>query len=149
MMLLDLVSYLTDDILVKVDRASMGVSLEARNPLLDHRVVEFAMSLPLSMKLREGQGKWILRRVLARYVPTQLTDRAKTGFGAPIRGWITGPLREWAEALLDRRRLKREGYLDAAAVARMWRENLSGKSKWHQHLWNVLVFQAWLEHADA
>jgi asparagine synthase (glutamine-hydrolysing) len=149
MMLLDLVTYLTDDILVKVDRASMAVSLETRNPLLDHRVVEFALRLPLSMKLRDGAGKWALRQVLARYVPPRLTDRPKSGFGAPVRAWITGPLRDWAEAQLSRERLAREGYLDADVVRGLWKACLSGQREIHQHVWDVLMFQAWLEAVDS
>lgn len=145
MMLLDLVTYLADDILVKLDRTTMAVGLEARNPLLDHHVVEFALGLPVSLKLRDGRGKWVLRRVLARYLPPALTDRPKKGFGAPVRAWLAGPLREWAEALLDPRRLRSQGYVDAAVAARMWRDCLAGRREAHQHVWDILMFQAWLE----
>ncbi len=144
MMLLDLATYLTDDILVKVDRATMAVSLEARCPLLDHRVVEFALRLPLALKLRDGRGKWILRQVLARYVPPELTERPKQGFGAPVRAWLTGPLKEWAASRLDRQLLRRQGYLDAALVERMWRDCLAGRRETHQYVWDVLMFQVWL-----
>jgi len=141
----DALAYLPDDILVKVDRASMAASLEARAPLLDHRLVEFAWSLPASMKLRGGHSKWILRQVLKRYVPEGLTDRPKSGFDPPLGKWLRGSLREWAEALLAPERLAREGFIDPAPVQRCWREHIAGGRNWRHELWGVLSFQAWLE----
>lgn len=145
MMYWDLVRYLPDDILTKVDRASMGVGLEARVPLLDHRVVEFAWSLPLSMNIKHGQGKQILRKILYQHVPKSLIERPKMGFGVPIGHWLRGPLKGWAENLINKKRLLQEGYLNADLITHKWKMHLSGKANWQYHLWSVLMFQSWLD----
>jgi len=143
-MLLDQLGYLPDDILAKVDRASMGVSLEARAPFLDHRVVELAWRLPLEQKIRGGEGKWIIRRILEKHLPRALFDRPKQGFAIPIDAWLRGPLRPWAEDLLAPDRLRREGYLEPGPVQDALREHLSGRRNRQYELWSVLVFQSWL-----
>jgi asparagine synthase (glutamine-hydrolysing) len=145
MMLTDTVGYLADDILVKVDRAAMSVSLETRVPFLDHRVFEFAWRLPAAMKVRGGRGKWLLRQVLDRHVPAPLVERPKMGFGVPLDSWLRGPLREWAGDLISDPRLQADGLLNADLVRRRWREHLSGERNWQYQLWNVLMFRAWLD----
>jgi asparagine synthase (glutamine-hydrolysing) len=145
MMFEDLVTFLPDDILVKLDRASMAVSLEARAPMLDHRVVEWAWRLPMSLRIRSRTSKWLLRRLVHRYVPPNLIERPKTGFGIPVDAWLRGPLRDWAEALLDSRRLEQEGVLRPAPIADAWREHLAGHRNNQARLWPVLMFQAWRE----
>jgi asparagine synthase (glutamine-hydrolysing) len=143
MQLEDMLGYLPDDILVKVDRASMAVGLEARVPLLDRHVVELAWRMPYDLKFRNGRSKWLLRQVLHRYVPSDLVDRRKTGFGVPKARWLRGPLREYAEDLLDAGRMRAVGILDADVVQRCWRQHLSGERDWQARLWAVLMFVGW------
>jgi asparagine synthase (glutamine-hydrolysing) len=145
----DAVSYLPDDILCKVDRASMAVALETRVPFLDHRVAEVAARIPLSMKIREGRGKCILRKLLDRYVPRELVERPKTGFAVPVGEWIKGPLRDWAQELLDERKMRIEGWFDADVVNARWQDHLSGRRDSTAALWAVLMFQAWLHEQQA
>jgi asparagine synthase (glutamine-hydrolysing) len=145
MMYLDILSYLVDDILVKVDRATMASSLECRSPLLDHRLVEFAWTLPLSHKIQGSRGKVILRRLLDGFVPQSLIERPKQGFGVPLGDWLRGPLRGWAEELLDPDRMKNQGIFQTAPIEAKWQEHLSGNKNWSYHLWDILMFQAWIE----
>jgi asparagine synthase (glutamine-hydrolysing) len=145
LMYLDTMTYLPDDILAKIDRATMAVSLEGRVPILDHRVAEFAWRLPLALRVHGQEGKWILRQLLYRYVPRELVERPKTGFGVPLDVWLRGGLRPWAEEYLSEQRLRREGFFHPAPIRRMWKEHLSGRRNWAYHLWDILMFQTWLE----
>lgn len=145
MMALDALTYLPGDVLAKVDRAAMAISLETRAPFLDRDVMEFAWTLPISMKLRRGRGKWILRQVLRRHVPDELMERPKMGFGIPLDQWLRGPLRDWAEALLDAKRLREDGFFDVAAVRRTWEKHIAGREQYGYRLWSVLMFQAWTD----
>ena len=141
----DLITYLPTDILTKVDRAAMSVSLETRIPFLDPEVIEFSASLPLEFKIRNGVTKWALREVLYKHVPKDLIERPKMGFAVPLAEWLRGPLKDWAESLLDEKRLHQEGFFNVEFVRDKWLEHISGKQNWSHQLWNVLMFQAWLE----
>ncbi len=146
MQFMDAATYLPDDILTKVDRAAMAVSLETRAPFLDHEVVEFSQRLPMPMKISGGKGKKILRDILYKYVSPELIERPKMGFGIPIDNWLRGPLREWAEDLLDPVRMRQEGYLRPEPIRKTWEDHLSGKIDAQYKIWNILVFQSWLRH---
>jgi asparagine synthase (glutamine-hydrolysing) len=144
MMYMDTSDYLPDDILVKVDRASMSVGLEARVPMLDHHVVEFAWQLPLRMKVRGGRGKWLLKQILGKYVPDSLPERPKMGFGVPVGDWVKGPLRDWAESLLSEERLQRGNFLNPKRAREQWTRHLAGDPSGGDRVWHMLAFQAWL-----
>jgi len=148
MMALDAATYLPDDILVKVDRAAMAVGLETRVPMLDHRIVELAWSMPLSMKISGGITKHVLRELLFRNVPRELIERPKQGFAVPLDQWLRGGLREWAETLLDPALLRQQGYFRSELILQRWNEHVSGRRDWHYYLWDVLMFQAWLQTQD-
>ena len=145
MMAIDTLTYLPDNNLCKVDRASMFSSLETRIPLLDQNIVEFAWSLPFQTKFFNNETKWPLKQILYKYVPKKLIDRPKMGFSVPLGDWLRGPLRDWAEELISERRLKNDGYFDSLMVRKMWDEHLSKKYNWQHKLWNVLIFQSWLD----
>lgn len=145
MMVLDFLTYLPGDILVKVDRASMASSIETRAPFLDHKLIEYVWKIPHKFKNKNGRGKWILKEILNQYVPKNITERPKMGFGVPISIWLRGPLKDWAENLLDEKRLKEEGFLNSRSVRKKWEEHLSGKRNWQYDLWDVLMFQAWIK----
>ncbi len=143
MVYFDLLNYLPEDVLTKVDRTTMAVSLEARVPLLDYRLVEFATKLAMPLKIRGGQGKWVLRQILYKYVPQELVDRPKMGFDVPIKAWLRGPLKAWAEQLLRPKDLEEDGYFASELIRRKWVEHVDGRRDWSQLLWIVIMFQAW------
>ena len=140
---MDAIGYLPDDVLTKVDRASMAVSLEVRVPLLDHRVMDFAWRLPFEQKYRDGEGKWLLRQVLNRYVPTEMFERPKAGFSIPVAEWLRGPMREWAEALLAPGLLTDSGLTGVGAIHSVWQQLLAGHDRFQEPIWGILMFQAW------
>ena len=144
MMVFDFLTYLPDDILVKVDRASMANSLETRVPYLDHKLIEYAWKIPHRLKNKNGQGKWILKEILKQYVPKNLTERPKMGFGVPIGTWLRGSLKDWAENLLDEKKMQEEGFLNSKLIKKKWKEHISGKKNWQHDLWDILMFQAWI-----
>ena len=145
MMAQDMRTYLPDDILCKVDRAAMAISLETRVPFLDPDVLAASARLPTQMKIRDGQGKWALRQILYRHVPRDLIERPKTGFGIPVGDWLRGPLRDWADDLLSEESLRRDGLIDPAPVRQAWAEHLSGRRDWTHRLWIILMLMAWRE----
>jgi asparagine synthase (glutamine-hydrolysing) len=149
MMFLDLMCYLPDEVMVKVDRATMAASLEAREPLLDYRLAEFAWRLPLGFKIADGRGKWILRKILYRYVPPELVERPKMGFGVPLGAWLRGPLREWAGDLLSPAALESDGVFNAEPITAMWKRHLEGRYNFQYYLWDVLMAQSWMRQARA
>ncbi len=141
----DFITYLPDDILCKVDRASMAVSLETRAPFLDKNVISDAWKLPLSLKIRSGEGKWLMKKILYQYVPKKLLDRPKAGFALPLGDWLRGPLKYWADTLLDKRLIDEQGFLNSTNIEKIWNQHLSGKYDWTSKLWTILMFQAWLK----
>ena len=145
MMYLDSLYYLSDDILTKVDRAAMAVSLETRVPFLDPRVIETAWRLPLDMKIRHNQSKWILRQILKDFIPTSLMNRPKMGFGIPIAGWLRYDLSPWVDALLNKQKLIEQNIFDAKKIQRIWREHQTSHKDWSSFVWNICMFQAWYE----
>ena len=145
MMFLDSMTYLPDDILVKVDRAAMGVSLETRAPFLDHRVVELSTRIPIDFKINNGVGKKILRNILYRYVPRELIERPKHGFGIPLGDWLRGPLKEWAEEYLNENRIEQEGFFNSKKIRTRWEEHISKKRNWEHSIWSILMFESWLD----
>ena len=144
MMVFDFLTYLPGDILVKVDRASMASSIETRAPFLDHKLIEYAWKIPHRLKNKNGQGKWILKEILKQYVPKNLTERPKMGFGVPIGTWLRGSLKDWAENLLDEKKMQEEGFLNSKLIKKKWKEHISGKKNWQHDLWDILMFQAWI-----